>query len=187
MRTRGFLIGLGGVLLVAVPFAILTLGMRLVGQTQPPPEILTDLHLNECALPCWLGIVPGQTAFVDAVQRVREAYAENVYTDNASVLLVPFSEASDVEIFIGAAQGAVRTIQLRLDVGGGLTLGDVINWLGMPTCPISFTWETAHYVLSGAHVAIIPLGSERWLWKQPIREIRVDALARDYVCPAQER
>jgi hypothetical protein len=57
-------IALGGVALCAV----------LAGRSQPPPEQIAMLHLTDCELPCWIGIVPGQTTISEARQRIEGVY-----------------------------------------------------------------------------------------------------------------
>ena len=47
-----------------------------VGLQQPPSEWVTLLHLDECELPCWIGIEPGKTTYAEAQQRIEAAYAD---------------------------------------------------------------------------------------------------------------
>jgi len=66
-------------LIVAAFVASLILAVTIViavtvGYQQPDSLWLAELRLNECPLPCWNGIVPGQTTFADARQRVEETY-----------------------------------------------------------------------------------------------------------------
>ncbi len=51
----------------------------VVGHQQPVSPWLAELHLNDCELPCWNGIVPGQTSFADARKRVEETYDDAHY------------------------------------------------------------------------------------------------------------
>ncbi len=48
----------------------------LVGQRQSPSEWVTLLHLNDCELPCWIGIEPGKTTFAEAQRRIVDAYED---------------------------------------------------------------------------------------------------------------
>jgi hypothetical protein len=57
-----------------------------VGQSQPVPERLRALHLNECAPPCWIGIVPGQTSIDAARQRITAIYPGSVKLASAPIL-----------------------------------------------------------------------------------------------------
>src|SRR5688572_24925895 len=44
----------------------------LIGRHQPLPERVAMLHLTDCELPCWIGIVPGKTTVGEAVERVKQ-------------------------------------------------------------------------------------------------------------------
>jgi hypothetical protein len=47
------------------------------GTTQlspPTPEKIQSFHLNECMLPCWLGIEPGKTTLASALERISAVY-----------------------------------------------------------------------------------------------------------------
>ncbi len=46
----------------------------LIGYQQPAPEQVAVLHLTDCELPCWIGIVPGKTTIVEARRRIKEVY-----------------------------------------------------------------------------------------------------------------
>jgi len=50
----------------------------LVGQAQPIPPRVAVLHLTQCSLPCWIGIIPGTTTKEEAVEKVRKVYGKNV-------------------------------------------------------------------------------------------------------------
>ena len=58
-------------------FALLIFVVRAFGAAQPPPEALAYLHLSDCALPCWLGIVPGETYFTSAVERITTLHPDS--------------------------------------------------------------------------------------------------------------
>src|SRR5262249_49025344 len=47
---------------------------RLIGNRQPLPERVAILHLTDCELPCWIGIVPGKTTIGAAKERIRQVY-----------------------------------------------------------------------------------------------------------------
>jgi hypothetical protein len=121
-----------------VGFALLIYTVRALGSSQPPPAVLSRLHLTECVLPCWMGITPGATAMRDAAQRLS--------TIN---LGGPMSEANDgrsmwgtfevngslVYVQIQATDDAlVRQITLISALVDGVRFGDVVSDLGVPTC-----------------------------------------------------
>jgi hypothetical protein len=45
-----------------------------IGRQQPPPLYLALLHLTDCELPCWIGIVPGKTTVEEAQKRIIAVY-----------------------------------------------------------------------------------------------------------------
>jgi len=79
----------------------LLLAARLIGSAQPVPENVAILHLTDCELPCWIGIIPGQTTFEDARQRVQEVYGN----------------LSDHTLIEGAPGSYVITSRTRGDAG----------------------------------------------------------------------
>jgi hypothetical protein len=61
--------------LIAV-FSLAALIAVQLGRRQPLPERVAMLHLTDCELPCWIGIVPGKTTRGEARQRIYELYDE---------------------------------------------------------------------------------------------------------------
>src|SRR5260221_10010058 len=59
----------------------------LLGRKTAVSPAIVMLHLSECILPCWVGIVPGKTTVAEARENIAHVYGENsVYkvsnTDN---------------------------------------------------------------------------------------------------------
>ncbi len=52
-------------------------GVLLVGKMQPAPSSIMQLRLNECAPPCWVGIMPGETSIADAKAKIMAAFIED--------------------------------------------------------------------------------------------------------------
>ncbi|MBI1256368.1 MAG: hypothetical protein GC204_02750 [Chloroflexi bacterium] len=46
-----------------------------IGLQQPPSEWVQLLHLDDCELPCWIGIEPGKTTFAEARQKIDAIYS----------------------------------------------------------------------------------------------------------------
>jgi hypothetical protein len=66
---------------LTLTLALLICAALLVGLRQPPSDWARLLRLDECALPCWVGIQPGTTSLDDAQAKVRQAYGdETAYT-----------------------------------------------------------------------------------------------------------
>lgn len=53
---------------------------RLLGQVQPLPSNMAMLHLSDCVLPCWIGIVPGKTKISEAHVLIARIYGKYPYT-----------------------------------------------------------------------------------------------------------
>src|SRR5262245_6492243 len=65
---------LSGLFVLPTLFFVLIISAILVGHQQPPSTWATILHLDECELPCWIGIVPGQTTLIEAQQQIEREY-----------------------------------------------------------------------------------------------------------------
>ncbi len=50
----------------------------LIGRAQPPPPNVAFLHLDECQLPCWIGIVPGKTTLTEAKKLISVAFPQEL-------------------------------------------------------------------------------------------------------------
>jgi hypothetical protein len=62
-------------LLVLVAVLVVMAGVaRVAGQHRPAPTLMATLRLADCAPPCWIGIVPGQTTIEDARLRMMAVY-----------------------------------------------------------------------------------------------------------------
>jgi hypothetical protein len=64
-------------LVLPAVLAILSAAALSLGQSQPPSDWFVILHLNECALPCWIGIVPGITSKIEAQRRIEAAFSDS--------------------------------------------------------------------------------------------------------------
>jgi len=67
----------------------------LIGQRQPLPAQLDMLYLDRCILPCWVGIIPGQTTLGQAETLIRQTFPASRYTlisnDHPSTALASFN------------------------------------------------------------------------------------------------
>lgn len=69
-------------------YAICTLANAmavLIGRQQPESSILSQMHLTDCELPCWIGIIPGKTTLAEANKRLQAVYGATL--DQNSTLL----------------------------------------------------------------------------------------------------
>jgi hypothetical protein len=173
-------------LYAVLAFAGLIFAARLAGHAQPPPDALTQLHLTDCALPCWIGIVPGQTRFDEAMRRVYAVYPQasdamitrqdksprfNVDTDFGQILL------------LADRAGVVHRITLPIFRLRGIVLADVAGLLGSPTGavgrePVAFYYGCVNFQ------ALIAGGSVDGGWRQ--RPILIDIQDVGYSCPGTD-
>ena len=59
-------------------FFVLSLAAISIGHQQPSSTWTKILHLDECELPCWIGIIPGQTTLAEAQKQIEQAYGDKV-------------------------------------------------------------------------------------------------------------
>jgi hypothetical protein len=59
---------------IAVSIGVLIVITRLVGYQQQPSPWIKTLHLNDCQLPCWIGIAPGETTLEAANALIKAKY-----------------------------------------------------------------------------------------------------------------
>ncbi len=167
------LIGLVVAALMIV-FVLLIAAARALGNAQPPPEGLAQLHLTECALPCWLGIVPGQTTFDEGVQHVKAIYPQSVVTFEYSQVAFGLraSTAFGQISLVGGDDGIIRDISLRMFTLEGVALGDVVNLLGTPSRPVGAKPLAAFYQCENA-LAIISVGDVQGGWQEVLGIISI--------------
>ncbi len=61
-------------LLVCAALSTLVWAAHLVGQDQAIPNRVAQLHLTDCAPPCWIGITPGMTSIAQAKAKIVATY-----------------------------------------------------------------------------------------------------------------
>src|SRR5579871_4074209 len=99
---------------LTVVFALLIVAAQAIGNAQPPPAAIQELHLTDCQLPCWLGITPGRTSFDEVVQRLKVAYPESsLDIDGLGILSHSGDDSSGASVSVSANQARiVSTIDL---------------------------------------------------------------------------
>jgi hypothetical protein len=137
-----------------VPCMMLVCGARVFGFEQPFPRSISQLHLRDCAPPCWIGIIPGITSVEEAKARLIATYKsqsdfqikdsgfndgrvmptaiENTIEGNNFSLFVRFNIA---ELIDGKSE-TVQSIVLFETLGDGqnyeLSIRDILGALGPP-------------------------------------------------------
>lgn len=151
--------------LTAALCACLIVLASVAGSAQPPAPQLAALHLDQCALPCWLNIQPGVTPFEEAVEKVRAAHPSGLLTSGYGTAVTAAyllgSPMGQVGIY-SDAHGTVLQLTLLTHSVQGVRLGDVVSFLGTPTCTIRSP-EAFIYASSGAFAVLYPShGASRW-------------------------
>jgi hypothetical protein len=166
--------GILGILVLSALCASLIFAAQGLGSAQPPPAGLVQLHLTDCTLPCWAGIVPGQTTFDEGVQRVKTVYPQALITFEYSQVAfglranTPFGQIS----LVGSDDGIIRDISLRMFTLDGVALGDVVNLLGEPSKPVGANPLAAFYQCENA-LAIVSVGDVQGGWREALGIISI--------------
>jgi len=118
-------------------------GAILVGRGQPTPALITALHLEQCELPCWIGIVPRKTTWKDAKQIIRKVYSESMYAvemldaSRISITLKGTSESVEVNVAtapLGDENAPISALLLTIAgvAADNQRVGDIVWRLGIP-------------------------------------------------------
>jgi hypothetical protein len=122
----------------------------LIGRTEPPPELVRQLHLNDCTMPCWIGITPGTTKSEVVNRYVMDTFKSTNSQLSSSVpsyewftivpLTQPARRGEGMPIQFGVNNDIVSEILIPAFFGSSTpdvtmpTLGDMVNLLGAPDC-----------------------------------------------------
>lgn len=159
-------------------FVLLITAMRLLGSLQPLPQAMTELHLTECALPCWLGITPGETTFDDALQRLTASHPMNVYVRGSLIYADYQANAPIGQISLQAWNGVINFIHLTPGRDAGLALGDIVEHFGNPGCEIPSSHTTVVYTSSDAFATVLVSREVENRWRKPLINIEIRGESR---------
>jgi hypothetical protein len=180
----------------------------LVGYGQPPASAVQQLHLSDCAPPCWIGIVPGDTNTEEAVQLFSATFTPansvsipplTLGTSTNPWLVMPLldSEATAERLMVqlGSVEGIVNRIMIQGRRYGPVNtmprLGDLVSLLGPPSCvnpqTPGFEGWTLFYLTTRGTILVGVLGRNSLAWTQPVYFvfIRTSAEASDVCSIAQ--
>jgi hypothetical protein len=121
-------------LLCFVTLGLLIWGSVLIGHAQPRPEFFGALGRCE-GLPCYVGIVPGQTRWADV--QTRFEIVTELRGDNHMYLAYAPPGFSGTLRFFPSGDGLLREVDLRFSTTG-LKIGDLIAEMGVP-CAVGIT------------------------------------------------
>src|SRR5260370_16815481 len=64
--------------LLGILLTLVTGTTLLIARAQPPSARVAMLHLDDCQLPCWIGITPGKTTVGEAKRRIQEVFGDKL-------------------------------------------------------------------------------------------------------------
>ncbi len=106
---------LGLTLKLWVVLALLAAAAQTAGQLEATPTSLTQIHLTDCAPPCWIGIVPGETTVAEAKAKISAVFGEqpdlHVRSDESNVSYIA---SNSVEVTV---EGDAFSLSIRLNLG----------------------------------------------------------------------
>lgn len=143
--------------------AVFVGGARWVGARQPQPAIVEGLRLADCALPCWIGITPGQTTMEEAYRRLVEEFHSTRTGNNTAGgrfrnlhFFVPVnSPVRALPVTLQTVEDRVALVQLVITDRRRLTFADIILTYGAPTCvmytesPVFVGWKLYYETSAG--------------------------------------
>ncbi|MEO8608238.1 MAG: hypothetical protein ABI690_10170 [Chloroflexota bacterium] len=162
----------------------------LIGRTQPPPALIRQLHLTDCAMPCWIGITPGTTQAESVNRFVMDTFKSTNSPLSSAVpnyqwftivpLTQPAQRGQGMPVQFGVNEGTVTEILIPAffstmkNPGAAMpSLGDMVNLLGVPTCvgstslPMSNSYSL-FYEYEGTLLEIGLFDYRDTSWAQPI-------------------
>jgi hypothetical protein len=166
-----------------VLFVLVLSASVIIGRQQPNSRRSAILHLLDCDVGCWLGIVPGRTTINEANQKLKEVFGDSpeysliVIGDSPISMVIQrrsgtasMTAISPIWISVRAVSNTdfVDTIQLNF-TGGGVsgqpTIGEIYTLLGAPqrvivdtTNPLTFFLD---YEDSTLHMLVVTHPQER--------------------------
>src|SRR5688500_15776782 len=91
-------------LLICLLLATLGIAAAVVALRPPPSAWNNTLRLNACELPCWIGIMPGQTSLEDATAQVQAAFGDTAAYSIEVKAALPYWWKSTVRVLDTGAQ-----------------------------------------------------------------------------------
>ncbi len=167
---------MGSIVFLMALCALLIGLMRLIGSIEPPPAALSVLHLTDCQLPCWLGIIPGQTSFDEALQRVAASSpkALDTYPSQHTIEATYEQGYSPIPVdVIADDDGIVRQIILQTAHLNGVTLGNLLGLYETPTCMSNMANGKVVYGVPTTFASVVAGNYGRTIWRSPLNNIEI--------------
>ncbi len=123
-------------LVLALWFALtVTTGITvLAGRRQPTSARLAMLRLTDCALPCWIGIVPGKTTLDEAHAIIESAFGQSPDYDFSAA----WSDSSDLlPVILSEKANWANSIWIGLRVRPDRVVDSIVFYFDRPDNPIT--------------------------------------------------
>lgn len=150
-------------LIIVVVAVVAITGAIFIGRQQPTPDNLALLHLTDCELPCWIGIVPGKTTLAEAEARIRQVYGNApgyvLQQDDDEHFVLINQKRDDDGIEIGLHECDSRATQstcVEIDLSQSMPTGDpdldlpqvgsLISLVGRPSQAVLYDVEGDSHV-----------------------------------------
>jgi hypothetical protein len=104
---------------------------RLIGQTQPLSNSIARLHLTDCVLPCWAGIVLGETKVDTGIEQLRKAFSLHDYNHSYTIERSLSDSSSYHEIRLQRTDDNVHFYDVL--VIGLIVEHDIVEWIRLGT------------------------------------------------------
>jgi hypothetical protein len=148
----------------------------LLGRTQPMPDRVALLRLDDCHLPCWIGIVPGKTTVGQARQRIRDVYGKmmgfavdeseikscciKVVENGQSRLLITLNTWGNQPDSTGVQLIYLDVVKQDHESEANLSIADTIGFLGNPSYFVFSAASGGQFpptlIYAAAHCELIP-------------------------------
>lgn len=162
---------------LCIAFTLMGLAARAFGGMQPPSAVLDQLHLTDCALPCWMGIVPGTSSHDDVVAQMADAGTMIPSADSQQNFFQLSDGKGSVNVAYSAASSIVRTLEIFPATIYRLRFGDAAALLGLPSCVFNMDEAlVAVYDTPGSYKVIVTTsfaGQPGFPWERNVRMISI--------------
>ncbi len=177
-------------LTLSLAFAILIAAARGIGSRQPASDILGQLHLTDCALPCWLGIMPGKTSSDEAAQRITAVYPPYDVTIQDTQIFVSYLLGSSYgAASVQLTNGTVTSLLLVTSDVRQLAIGDVAALFGTPDCIPGLSPVILIYNFPRSYVVLVANGGSAARWRQSLNSLEIhsyDQVRTNFRCPGSK-
>jgi hypothetical protein len=162
-------------------FAALVVAARGIGAEQPSSALVEAMYLNDCALPCWIGITPGMASVDEAIAQLSRVFHLSASPHITNTLTFDYSmseyrvtvsdDDATIIFIVSKIDGTVNQFAFFLS-DQSVQLGDIVLAYGAPTCFSQRDVSTWNIVYHSAGRATIFIQTGRALrYTHPIQVI----------------